>query len=268
MTSTSPHGTTVGERRAHRQYEFEGSHTADRPLRDEDWSVGEWREHTRIVLSPIAAPSILGLFGFFFATLLVGTHMAGWWGNATTPLMVFPVAIFLGGIAQFLAGMWAYKARDGVATAMHGIWGGFWMAYGLYNLFAAVHVLPPVVPPKAVAFGFWFIAIAAITLMGALASLGTSLGMFAVLGPLGAGSAFAAAGFIGGVSWCLTVAGWLFVVAAAAAWYTASALMLRGAFGRTILPTMEWKKDANIPLRRPAAPVEYAEGLPGAKAGQ
>jgi len=83
--------------------------------RAENWSADDWREHSRIVLTPVAAPSILGLFGFFFATLIVGTNMAGWWGTAADMVAVFPVAIFLGGVAQFLAGMWSYKARDGAA---------------------------------------------------------------------------------------------------------------------------------------------------------
>jgi hypothetical protein len=38
--------------------------------------------------------------------------------------------------------MWAYRARDVVATAMHGIWGSFWIGYGLYNLLIALGVLP------------------------------------------------------------------------------------------------------------------------------
>jgi uncharacterized protein len=43
----------------------------------------EWLDHTRVFLQPIAAPSILGLFGF-------------------------------------AAGMWAFRARDGLASAIHG----------------------------------------------------------------------------------------------------------------------------------------------------
>jgi len=33
-----------------------------------------------------------------------------------------------------MAGMWAYRARDAVATAMHGMWGSFWIAYGILNV--------------------------------------------------------------------------------------------------------------------------------------
>jgi hypothetical protein len=37
--------------------------------------------------------------------------------------------------------MWAYRARDGLATAMHGMWGAFWMAYGLLFLLVATKTL-------------------------------------------------------------------------------------------------------------------------------
>ncbi|HEX7107548.1 MAG TPA: hypothetical protein VF218_16395, partial [Acidothermaceae bacterium] len=44
-----------------------------------------WRARTRVVLSPMAAPSIIGLFGFMGATLMVGAWQAGWYGTPTTP---------------------------------------------------------------------------------------------------------------------------------------------------------------------------------------
>ena len=261
MTTTSGAGRATEARRHQRRYRLEDNVAAEAP-------PAEWAERSRIVLTPIAAPSILGLFGFFAATLLVGSHLAGWWGSASAPTLVFPFAFFLGGLAQFVAGVWAYRARDGLATAMHGIWGAFWMSFGLYQLLAALGTLPPVTAPQDTAFGFWFIALGAITAMGAMAALAESIGLFAVLAPLAAGSIFAAVGYIGGVSWCLTVAGWLFVFSAGFAWYTASAMMLKGAFGRTILPTGELEAAGNIPGRKPAQPVEYEGGLPGSRVGQ
>ena len=59
---------------------------------------------TRVSLTPIAAPSILGLFGFAGATLVVAGHTAGWYGNDQSPLFLFPFAAFFGGLAQFSAG--------------------------------------------------------------------------------------------------------------------------------------------------------------------
>jgi succinate-acetate transporter protein len=60
---------------------------------------------TRVILQPIAAPSILGLFGFAGATFIVASNMAGWWGTPTSGLALAPFAAMFGGLAQFLAGM-------------------------------------------------------------------------------------------------------------------------------------------------------------------
>src|SRR4051812_19689486 len=118
---------------------------------------------TRVFLQPIAAPSILGLFGFAGATFIVASQLAGWWGDADSPLYLAPFAATFGGIAQFMAGMWAYRARDAVATAMHGTWGAFWIAYGVLNILVAAGALRAASPawhdPE---LGFWFFALAAI----------------------------------------------------------------------------------------------------------
>ncbi|HZE15757.1 MAG TPA: GPR1/FUN34/YaaH family transporter [Mycobacterium sp.] len=230
---------------------------------------GLWVDRTRVVLTPLAAPSILGLFGFFTATVMVGTNLAGWWGNAQSPMILWPFALMAGGVAQFLAGMWAYRARDGVATAMHGIWGSFWLGYGVLWLLIATHVLPMTPLGKSnIALAMWFVALCAITGSGALASLGDSLGITSVLVPLAAGSGLFAVGLWGGWVTIDRIAGWLFVASAAAAWYVASAMMLAGATGRTILPLGKYSKAANVPMRRPMAPIEYEHGEPGVKAGQ
>jgi succinate-acetate transporter protein len=96
----------------------------------------------RVFLQPIAAPSVLGLFGFAGATFIVASNLAGWWGSDQSPMYLAPFALAFGGIAQFLAGMWAYRARDAVATAMHGMWGAFWIAYGILQVLLATKTLP------------------------------------------------------------------------------------------------------------------------------
>jgi uncharacterized protein len=221
----------------------------------------------RIFLQPIAAPSVLGLYGFMGATLIVAAHMAGWYGSKTTPEFLFPFAAMFGGVAQFAAGMWAFKARDALATAMHGMWGSFWMAYGiLFALSATGNITLP--EGKFVGLGFWFIALAAVTSVGALAALGESLGLFAVLSTLATGSVLAAIAFITGSSGWVTVAGWVFVFSAGFAWYTASAMMLASVMGRTILPLGKYSRAANVPGRAPVTAVEYEYGEPGVKQGQ
>lgn len=97
----------------------------------------------RTVLQPIAAPSILGLYAFTGSTFIVSAYLAGWYGDPDTPLYLLPFAAVFGGVAQFAAGMWAYKARDAIATAMHGMWGSFWVGFGLLELLIAASVIPP-----------------------------------------------------------------------------------------------------------------------------
>jgi succinate-acetate transporter protein len=225
---------------------------------------------TRVFLQPIAAPSILGLFGFAAATFMVAANLAGWYGNHTaTPLALAPFAFVFGGIGQFMAGMWAYRARDGVATAMHGMWGSFWIAYGLLQLLVGVHVIAaPAQWYHDTAFGFWFFALAVITGSGALASLAESLGMFAVLSTLCVGSALLAGALIYGTEDLATAAGWVLVASAIVAWYVATAMMLAYAGGRTILPLGKYSKAANKPGERPTRPIELEWAEPGVKMGQ
>ncbi len=190
---------------------------------------------TRVMLQPLAAPSILGLYGFAGATFMVAANMAHWFGSPESVLTLVPFAAIFGGLAQFLAGMWAFKARDAVATAMHGMWGSFWMAYGaLIVLFAIQRTAPP--EGVEAGIGYWFIVLAAITWVGAAASMAESNVVSAVLVFLAAGSTCAAIGNLIGSEPVRMLAGWLFIISAFIAWYAASALMLNEVFGRVVWP--------------------------------
>jgi succinate-acetate transporter protein len=186
-----------------------------------------------------AAPSVLGLYGLFSATVLYGSALAGWWGGSGTPILIFPFVMLLGGLAQLVAGLGAARARATLPAVVHGVWGSFWLAYGLYQLLVATHRLPVVTPGRGVAFdfGMWFVPLTAITAAAALAAVATSLGHVAVLTPLAGGSLFTAVGLAADRHWALTVAGSAFVVAAAAAWYLGSALLVASQHGRAVLPT-------------------------------
>jgi hypothetical protein len=222
----------------------------------------------RVVLQPIAAPSVLGLFGFAGATFIVAAHLAGWYGNTTTELYLAPFAATFGGLAQFTAAMWAYRARDGLATAMHGMWRSFWIAYGILFLLVATGNATSG-RTFDTALGMWFLALAAITLSGTLAALlKGSLGLTAVLGTLTAGSAAAAIRLMSGSTGTEHLAGWLFVISALLAWYVATAMMLKAAAGRTVLPLFKTDKDANVPGHRPTGPIELEWAEPGVKMGQ
>jgi len=234
---------------------------------------GEWEDgfaRPRVVLQPIAAPSILGLYGFAAATFAVAAHLAGWYGNAKTPGELWPFALAFGGIAQLLAGMWAYRARDAVATAMHGAWGAFWIAFGIHELLVQWGKIPSVPAGEQVngALAMWFFTLGAITAAGALAATAENLALTAVLGTLAAGSIFLAIGHgVGSTGW-VKLAGWVLVISAILAYYLATAMMLAASAGKVLLPLGKPKKDANKPGSQPVRPIELEWGEPGVKQGQ
>jgi len=216
----------------------------------------------RVFLQPIAAPSILGLYGLAGATFMVAAEMAHWFGSSSTTLLLVPFAAIFGGLAQFLAGMWAYKARDGVATAVHGMWGAFWMAFGILALMLSSGKAPM---PNGALFpelGYWFIALAAITWACTAAAAAENKALVTVLTFLAAGSTISAIGLLVGVEGLIVLSGYLFLICSIAAWYTASALMLNEAFGREV-----WNLGRSAHAKR-MAPITTATGEPGVIRGQ
>ena len=200
----------------------------------------------RVFLQPIAAPSILGMYGLAASTFIVAAQMAHWFGTAETTLYFIPFAALFGGLAQFLAGMWAFKARDGVATAVHGMWGAFWMAFGIMALTYARGGGPDL-GAMFPSMGFWFIVLAAITWVCMVAASAESLSMAVTCAFLAAGSTISAIGLLSGSTGLMEVAGYLFVGCALAAWYSGSALMLREAFGREVWSLGRTPRSVSVP---------------------
>jgi len=215
----------------------------------------------QIFLQPVAAPSILGLYGFAAATFIVAAHMAHWFGSAATDFYLVPFAAVFGGIAQFSAGMWSFKARDAVATAMHGTWGSFWIGFGLLQWAFLNGSLPK--PTGAFpSMGYWFIALAAITWMGMWAAAAESKVIASVLGFLAAASTIYAISNFAASAIGEVFAGYLFIISAILAWYAASALMLESAFHRPILGLGKTQRAVQLPKLMPG------RGEPGVIRGQ
>ena len=216
----------------------------------------------RIYLQPVAAPSILGLFGFAGATFMVAANLAGWYGTASTGLYLAPFAAIFGGLAQFLAGMWAFKARDGLATAMHGLWGSFWIAYGLLWLMFSRGgaVMPTGTFPE---LGYWFIVAAAITWVCMWAATSENIATVLVFGFLALGSTLEAIARLAGVTGALQMAaGYAFIISALIAYYTATALMLAECFGHPVLGVGRLRKGVAAPV------ISLGAGEPGVIRGQ
>jgi uncharacterized protein len=199
---------------------------------------------TRTSRGTAGLPSILGMYAFAAATFIVAAHMTHWYGNAQSAIVLFPLVLLFGGLAQFFAGAWAFRMGDAVALAMHGTWGSFWTAYGVLEiLYATGRVAHP--QGAFPELGFWFIAVAAITWAITAASRGNK-GITTLLALLAIGSTLEAIAELAGIPWLRMLAGYFLIASALVAWYVASALMMR--FGR-------------IAKAQPATPVAQSESV-------
>lgn len=255
MTTTSSPGTTTDRE----VYDLATSET------DEAWLA-----RTRVFLQPIAAPSVLGLMGFAVATMMVGAWQAGWYGGPSTPGLLWPFALFAGGLLQIIACAASFRARDSVALGVHGIWGSFWIAWSIMQLMATTHTIQPIKLGVAnSSFGFWFIALSLMTLSATFAALAQGGLLVITLGSLTAGSILTAIAFWAGSLGATYAGGWLFVISAAAAWLFATGMMLEQSFGRTIIPLGKFtSREANIPGRMHTRPIGRESGMPGVRVGQ
>ena len=112
------------------------------------------------------------------------------------------------------------------------------------------------------ALGYWFIVLAAVTWMGTWAATAENKLLATVLGFLSAGSTIAAISELTGSSGLEVLAGYLFIISAIIAWYTASAIMLEGAFHRTVLGSGKTERAKHEPSLMPG------QGEPGVIRGQ
>jgi uncharacterized protein len=189
---------------------------------------GSQRERDRRAASDSPAtglPSILGMYAFAAGTFIVAARMAHWYGNTHSAIVLFPLVLILGGLAQFYAGAWAFRTNNAVAMAMHCTWGSFWTAYAILEiLFATGRVARPLGAfPE---LGFWFVVVAALT-WGIAAAAQPNKPVATVLTLLGIGSTLEAIAELGGMDWLRMAAGYFLMASAIVAWYIASALIMR-----------------------------------------
>jgi len=188
------------------------------------------------VADTTANPAPLGLLGFGMTTILLNLHNAGFF-----PLdsMIMAMGIFVGGIAQVIAGVQEWKKNNTFgATAFTG-YGFFWIAL------VATWTLPALgLGKKTEPFEMGFF----LALWG-LFTLGMFVGTFrlnralqVVFGTLVALFALLALRDFTGSESIGIAAGWVGLVCGFSAVYTCIAQILNELYGKTILPICPVKK--------------------------
>src|SRR5919204_1255012 len=186
-----------------------------------------------------ADPAPLGLGAFALTTFLLSGH------NATfiPDVIWLGPALFYGGVAQLLAGMWEFRNRNVFGATAFSTYGGFWLSLGivvftasLSNTFATGLTKAGI--PNALA---WFlVAFAIFNTYMLFWSTRVNMAVFGVFLTLEITEILLAIGFFreahGGSAYITHVGGWAGIVTAAVAWYTSAAGVVNGMSPAPVLP--------------------------------
>ena len=185
----------------------------------------------------IADPAPLGLAGFGLTTLLLSLINSGIMPKTTVPI-VFGMALAYGGLGQLLAGMWEFRKGNTFGATAFASFGAFWISYWAFVTFYAKSV-PAADAGKAV--GWYLIVWGIFTTLWWFASFRTTMALVVLFALLAATFYFLGAGEMGGSATVGKIGGWLGIITAVVALYTALAGVMKSTFGRELLP--------NPPLR-------------------
>ena len=195
---------------------------------------------TVVELTPVADPAPLGLGAFALTTFMLSGH------NATfiPDVLWVGLALFYGGIAQLLAGMWEFRNRNVFGATAFSTYGGFWLSLGIFVVLAETTSLgkSPALGGAGLNNGLaWFLLSFAIfnTYM-MLWSLRVNVAVFGVFLTLEITEILLTIGNFrlahGGTPWILHAGGWAGIVTAGVAWYTSAAGVVNGMSPRPVLP--------------------------------
>ena len=190
--------------------------------------------------SSIADPGPLGLAAFAGTTFFlstVNTNMLG----ASVQTIVLGLALFYGGLAQLLAGLWEFAKGNTFGAVAFCSYGGFWLSF-----WYLLNHLPEKAEPKDVLHGVatYLLVWAIFTTYMAVASVRVSAAVCAVF-------VFLALTFIAlTIGWYsesvdqfaknsnlwIHIGGWLGLITAVLAWYGSFAAVTNSTFKRVVLP--------------------------------
>ena len=185
-------------------------------------------------IASIADPGPLGLAGFAMTTFVLSVFNANIIGNQKLGEVVLPIALFYGGIAQLLAGMWEFKKNNTFGALAFTSYGAFWMAFAAYAKYVAGS-LPASQAHEAT--GLFLLAWTIFTFYMVIGSLRTTAVIAAVFVALFGAFVLLTIGALGNHPDITKAGGWVGLITAALAWYGSMAGVTNATWGRTVLPT-------------------------------
>jgi succinate-acetate transporter protein len=204
-------------------------------------TVNEGQNTTSTAGGPAAAdptkgfadPGPLGLAAFALTTFLLSLFNAGI-APENLEKSVLPIALFYGGVAQLIAGLFEFRKANTFGATAFVSYGAFWLSFAAF-----VQFVEPALPEASTktATGLFLIGWAIFTLYMLVASLRTSGALIAVFAFLFLTFLSLAVGALAGIAVLGTIGGYLGLLAAISAWYGSFAVVTNATWGRQVFPT-------------------------------
>jgi uncharacterized protein len=179
-----------------------------------------------------ADPGPLGLASFATTTFILSMINSNLVGAGATGLML-GMALAVGGIAQFTAGIWEFRTGNTFGATAFCSYGAFWISFFIL-LQIGVKGIPIRELDSALGLYLWawgiftaWMFIASLRTTGAVALVFLLLAITFIV--LGIGNA-------GGSSGTIHLGGFIGLATAIVAWYAAFAGVISSTFGRSVLP--------------------------------
>ena len=183
-----------------------------------------------IIKDNSANPAPLGLTGFGLTTILLNIHNAGFYPNNS---MILGMGIFVGGIAQIIAGILESKKNNTFGLTAFIAYGSFWLSL------VAIWALPRLgIADKAdeTAMGFYLLVWGLFTFGMFIGTLRLNRALQVVFGSLVILFALLALGDFTHNPTIKIIAGYEGIFCGLSAFYAAIAQVLNEVYGRVVLP--------------------------------
>ncbi|MGZ0151274.1 acetate uptake transporter [Kribbella sp. WER1] len=180
----------------------------------------------------IADPAPLGLAGFAMTTFVLSVFNAKLISNTTLEAVVLPLALFYGGLGQFMAGMWEFRKGNTFGALAFTSFGAFWLSFAAYVKF----VLPGLGANASTATGLFLLVWTIFTAYMTVAAARVNAAVLGVFVFLTLTFLFLTIGEFATSATVTKVGGWLGLVTAVVAWYASFAAVTNFTWKRTLLP--------------------------------
>ena len=171
----------------------------------------------------IANPGPLGLCAFALTTFVLSCVNAGLFPAGGQNIVV-GLALFYGGFAQILAGMWEFRTGNTFGATAFTSYGAFWLSFAAIFI-PGTGILDAIVKANAVgpAVGLYLLGWTIFTGLMFFGTLRINMALVVVFALLFLAFLALTIGALAGSSALNVLGGWLGILTALAAWYTALA---------------------------------------------